>query len=491
MRLSLHSQRMKQRAARIAIALVACACSKGSHGPAPSETTPASAAMTASVPTTASATPSLASAGGQPALRSFGPPQSGNAVELSREADELFATMARDDTKALSELLESPNRYLRAGALVRLRARASRLSAESLERLVALLNDFGRITDGECLKYQGVEPRGQGLMYFAADCSHNHTHVVSERAREVLLEVDAPLLGKALVPAFARDPNLADLLFTLVGARAKELARPLQDELVRAERRGRVGESDAAVRLLAHVELGSGEPGALEVLLQLTRQRPKLHAVRAKCVVLALAYEDVRSKPPQWVEEAYADLRAELTRAPTPACALDAECVSVQDVLIEIRAMRESAAPLLPEVVRLLDSDDEWLSLLVLAQLGEKARPAVPQVLRLLTRKPVAPDDSGADVPPLLEVIAAARPPAARVQRPILATLRTYPTHLREVARTFAELGVRLNPSDRRFVHQAYVEQCADAGSIANFSFTHEDQCGELAADLKKIGIRP
>jgi hypothetical protein len=439
--------------------------------------------------------PPLARASSQPAPRLREPPQTDHAAELSQEAEERFATMAPDDTKTLSELLESPNRYLRAGALVRLRERPAALSANACERVIALLNDFGRITGGACLKYQGGSaPMGQGLMYAAADCSRNHTQVVSELALEVLIKVDSALLGAALVPAFARDPHLAESLRTLVSARAKELARPLQDELVRAERRGRLGESDAAVRLLAHVELGSGEPEAIEVLKRVARQRHGLHAVRATSVVLALAYKDVRSKPPQWVEEAYAALRAELTRDPKLSCVLDAGCVPVQNVLIEIRAMRESAAPLLPELVRILDSDDEWFrhgSLLVLAGMGERALPALPQVLKLLTRKRLAPDDSDGDVSDLLEVIAAARPVAARVRRPILSTLRTYPAHLREVARTFARLAVRLSPSERRFFRQAYIEECADAGSVANFSFTRDEQCAKVAADLKKIGIRP
>lgn len=387
-----------------------------------------------------------------------------DAAELAARADAQLAELGPNDTAALLALLESPNRYLRGGALDRLRDRAPALSrdSETLERVVELLND-------------------------PAPLASDHARSVGERAREVLLRVQPEPLAAASVRAFARTPYLAEPLDGLVRDRAAELARPLQQALVRADRAGRLGEVDAALRLLAQLDLGAGDPEAIHVLHRLAKDRRPLHALRAKVRLLTLTHDPSSKKLPRWAEDTYAELGTLLARDPKRPCTLDSGCIPTENALVELQPLREAASPLVPELVRLLDTDDEWLrgsSLGVLEKLGERARPAVPKIVALLTR-PRAQDGHG-NLGILLKVLAAARLRSASVKRALVTTTRQHPASFDGTAAVLAQLGYRLSASERALFRGAYQEHCAGS---ATSSAGSDERCGHAQADLKKLGV--
>ncbi len=121
-------------------------------------------------------------------------------------------------------------------------------------------------------------------------------------------------------------------------------------------------------------------------------------------------------------------MRAKLALDPELVCPRGANCVSVYAVLSEVRALREAAAPLLPELVSFLESKSTSLhipTLLVLKGMREKARPAVPKLVTLLGRDPNSgSDDVDSETFFVLEAIAAARPSPASVKRTLLGTVR-------------------------------------------------------------------
>lgn len=414
-----------------------------------------------------------------------------NAAELSARAEARLAELAPNDKAALIALLDDPNRYLRAGALDRLRDRPAALSGDALERTVELLNDPAPLTSRACPQAESSAP-GRGSTYLAADCSGNPPRRVADHAHDALLRVKPGALAAACVRVFARTPYLAEPLEALVTARRAELARPLQQALVRAERAGRLGEVDAALQLLAHLELGAGEPAAVQVLQRLAKQHRPLHALRAKVRLLALTHDAAIRRLPAWAESTYDELRALLQRDPKRPCALDQGCIPIANALVELRPLREAAAPLVPELTRLLDSDDAWLrdsSLRLLEKLGEKARPAVPKVVALLGRsRPETEEPKDIDV--LLDVLAAARQPSSNVRRAVVATVRRHPTFLGSAVAALVRLGLRPTGSERAPFQSAFAQTCTGANSVASDGAPRDDRCDKLAADLKKLGVR-
>jgi len=135
----------------------------------------------------ASAPPPTSDSASPPAAN----PSRPSAKELSDQAEETLATIPPNDVPRLLRALESPNRYLRAGALTRLAEHAPALSREALRAVVALSNDYDRVTSGVCLQFESSRVfRGQGMMLVAAECAHGHTETVSARANAVLLRAE-------------------------------------------------------------------------------------------------------------------------------------------------------------------------------------------------------------------------------------------------------------------------------------------------------------
>jgi hypothetical protein len=414
-------------------------------------------------------------------------------IALSRDADEELNEVRADDAGALAALLDSPNSSVRAGALRRLKGKARALSEGAVTRTVELLNDNARVTAPHCLGYEanrGV-PMGQGMMLSAAECAHSHTTTVSELAKAVLAHAEPKLLGPACVRVLAKDPHVADPLRELVRARGVELSRPLQRALVVAQHKRQIGEADAAVQLLAQVAVGSAEPDAVENLKRLAARPRADYALRATTVLLTLVYEKPPAKPSKWAEQAYDRLRAELRRDPEAPCSLQSGCVPVANVLLELRAMREAAAPLVPELVAILDNPDPWArigSLLVLKEIGKKAEPALPKLVHLLKRKRELHDEE--DVGTLVLVLGALRSKSGAARQALVSTAKRYPSYFEEVAQALAAIGAALPPAERRTLRSVYEEQCADAGSVANFSYSRDERCAKAARDLKQLGLR-
>jgi hypothetical protein len=154
--------------------------------------------------------------------------------------------------------------------------------------------------------------------------------------------------------------------------------------------------------------------------------------------------------------------------------------------------MRAAAAPLLPELVSLVEGDNALLrdsALSVLANMGTAARPALPKIRSLLTRKGPSEDRYGDDLDRPLDVIAAARPSAGSVMPAIIAAVRRYPDLFDKAAAVLVTLEAKLPVSARAVLRRGFDEVCADAGSIAYFSFSRDERCFVAAENLKKLGV--
>jgi hypothetical protein len=153
--------------------------------------------------------------------------------------------------------------------------------------------------------------------------------------------------------------------------------------------------------------------------------------------------------------------------------------------------MREAAAPLVPELVAILDNPDPWArigSLLVLKEIGKKAEPALPKLVHLLKRKRELHDEE--DVGTLVLVLGALRSKSGAARQALVSTAKRYPSYFEEVAQALAVIGAALPPAERRTLRSVYEEQCADAGSVANFSYSRDERCAKAARDLKQLGLR-
>lgn len=66
-----------------------------------------------------------------------------------------------------------------------------------------------------------------------------------------------------------------------------------------------------------------------------------------------------------------------------------------------------------------------------------------------------------------------------------------HPSSTRCPAAVLVTLKASLRGSDRCVLRRAYDEACADAGSIANFSFGRDERCFDASEDLKKLKALP
>lgn len=417
-------------------------------------------------------------------------PQPESAAELSRRADVELASVRPDDVQELVSLLDAPNPYLRAGALRLLEPHAARLTTAALRGVVARLVDPDPIVAKECLAYQGSRRAnvGQGMMLVAAECAHNHRVAISTLAAAVLADADASALSSASVAALASNRNLLSELDLLVNSRQKQLTAPLQRALVEAEKSEKTTELDAALSLLSFGTIGGGEPRTLDALARISERPERTRALSALCVWLALSYPGAGEPLSEHAIQGYARLAGSI-RVP---CLPDSHCAEQYEVLAHARRLRAAAAPLLPQLVTALGSQDEFLRssvLMVLSNMGQSARPAVPKIVAMLGGKAPPDDVAGHGLVPLLEVLGAASPAPASVTPAIVTAVRRHASLVEEAAAVLVTLHATLNASQRSVLRRAFDEACSDAGSIANFSFSRDERCYLTGENLKKLRV--
>jgi hypothetical protein len=333
---------------------------------------------------------------------------------------------------------------------------------------------------------------GQGMMFVAAECAYNHRVSIPALAASVIERAEPNALSRASVLALSKNRNLLGRLEPVVLSRAAELTAPLEGALVAAESRGRDAEIDAALALLARGTLGAGRPQTFAALDRIANGPHAARALNALCVSLSLGYPGVSGTLSDAANEAYAKVRS-LLLSP---CEEGPSCVPRWEVLSALRQMRAAAAPLLPDLVSLLDEADEDAEaripmLMVLAKMGETARPAIPKVRSLLLRKPAAGDVEDSSQAYLLDVVGAARPAPESVTPAIMTAVRRHPRLYDEAAAVLVTLKARLKPGQRAVFRRNFVDACADAGSIANFSFSRDERCFLASQNLKKLKVLP
>jgi len=464
----------------VAISVAVCGCSRS---PEPPTAKPSESAVPSKSMATASS----------PAPAPSSPP---NAAELSQAAEVRLAKISPKNVGPLMALLDNPNPYLRAGALSRLAKHGPKLSRRYLEAVVESLNDHARVTSGSCLGYGSIRRAvmGQGQMLLAAECNRYHTNTVGERAVAVLESADATLLAPELVEALSKQPGLGQYCVALVDSRPRQFSLPLQRELVESVRAAELAERDAALLLLQRVELGTVDLASIDTLTQLSHSRDEVLALRAGAVLLILLHDSGATVEPNHGAEATRQaLRRALGRDPREVCRLSQGCASASFALGLLQNMREAAAPLLPEVVSLLDSDEEFVrirALMVLGAMREKARPAVPKLIALLNRRRGAPIEESGDVTATLESLAAIRSTSTKARRAIVRAAEAESYHLEAAAAALAAMRLPVPPRERSVLRRAYENDCRDAGAIANFSFSRDDRCGRAAESLKTVDVR-
>lgn len=414
------------------------------------------------------------------------------ATELYRQADDTLASVSPGDVQATVSYLDHPNPYVRAGALTRLSPHAPLLSTAAVRRVVQRLVDPAPLIAKQCLSYASSRRAvvGQGMMFIAAECAHNHHVTMSGLAAAVLAKAEASALASASVVALAAHRNLISELERLVRSRETELTPALQSVLVAAERSNRTAEVDAALALLANGTVGGGTPETIGALARIEERSDNARKLNALCVSLTLSYPSANKSLSPRASSGYAQLGDALRGT----CPQGSPCPTPPDVLVAARRMRAAAAPLLPALVSVLDSEDESLrnsALFALTSMGEAARPAIPKIRSLLTQNASPDDVDGYDMTYLLDVIGAARPAPQSVTSAIMSAVRRYPGLFDEAAAVLVTLKANLRVSDRRILRRAYDEACADAGSIANFSFARDERCFVASENLMQLKVLP
>jgi hypothetical protein len=144
----------------------------------------------------------------------------------------------------------------------------------------------------QCLGYESSRRAapGQGMMFVAAECAHNHPVTISGLAAAVLAKTDPGALAKASVVAVAADRNLISELEPLVRSRETGLTAPLERVLVDAEKGVRSAEVDAALALLANAKVGVGATETIGALARIEERSDNARALQALCVSLTLTY---------------------------------------------------------------------------------------------------------------------------------------------------------------------------------------------------------